>query len=240
MSRIDETTSEQPPDGDGNAGTDNTDNTDSTDSTGTGRRSGQRRTRLSIGPLGLFLITAIALCAAGVVVWLGTRPSSDAVKVTDALDGMEGSSLVPDGTDSVGVGDAAPDVTLDLLDGTSTTLSAFRGRPVVLNFWSSTCIPCLKEMPDLERVWNDHGGKVALVGVNVTDTEAAGKEMVATTGVTYPNGRDPSAEILAAFGGTALPRTVFIDADGTVVDVHNGALTSDEVDDVLRDHGLAG
>lgn len=219
MSRIDETSSEQPTDAEPAA---------------------PRRGGLPIGPLGLLLITAVALAASGAVLWLGTRSSSNAVKVTDALEGMEGVSLVPEGTDPVSVGDAAPDVALDLLDGTSTTLAAFEGRPVVLNFWSSTCIPCLKEMPDLERVWTSHGGKVAVLGVDVTDTEAAGKEMVARTGVTYPNGRDPGAEILAAFGGTALPRTVFLDAEGTVVDVHNGALTSAEVDDVLSEHGLLG
>ena len=199
------------------------------------------RKGLPIGPFGLLLITALALVAAGLVLWLGTRSEdSGAVKVDKALEGVEGASLVPDGTEPVEVGDPAPDVQLALLDGTTTRLSAFRGRPVVLNFWSSTCIPCLKEMPALQEVWSGHGGDVAVVGVDVTDTEAAGREMVAKTGVTYPNGRDPGADIFAAFGGTALPRTVFIDADGEVVEVHNGALTADDVDEVLRDHGLLG
>ena len=84
------------------------------------------------------------------------------------------------------------------------------------------------------------GGTATGRRVDVTDTEAAGREMVEQTGVTYPNGRDPGADIFAAFGGTALPRTVFIDAKGTVVEAHNGALTSDEVDGILRDRGLLG
>jgi peroxiredoxin len=200
------------------------------------------RRGLPVGPLGLFVITAIALAAAGAVLWVGTRDrgSSNAVRVEEALEGMQGASLVPDGSEPAEVGDPAPDVQLDLLDGGTTRLSAFRGRPVVLNFWSSTCAPCLKEMPDLERVWTDHGGDVAVVGVDVIDTEADAKEMVATTGVTYPSGRDPQGEIFAVFGGTALPRTVFIDADGTVVEVHNGALTSEEIESTMRDHGLLG
>ncbi|HPU39770.1 MAG TPA: TlpA disulfide reductase family protein [Microthrixaceae bacterium] len=199
------------------------------------------RKGLAIGPFTLFLITAVALAAAGLVLWIGARSSnSGAVKVTDALDNLQGASLVPDGTTAAQVGDAAPDVTLDLLDGDSTRLSAFKGRPVVLNFWSSTCVPCLKEMPDIEQVWKSHDGKVAVVGVDVTDTEAAGRQMVAKTGVTYPNGRDPGADVFAAFSGTALPRTVFIDADGTIVAVHNGALTASEINTILSDHDLVG
>lgn len=212
----------------------------STTRTGSGSPGRRRMSSLPVGPLGLFLITALALAAAGLVLWIGTRSDSDAVPVDEALEQIDGGSLVPEGTDPATVGSPAPDVQLNLLDGTTTRLSAFKGRPVVLNFWSSTCAPCLKEMPDLERVWNSHAGKVAVVGVDVTDTEVAGREMVEQTGVTYPNGRDPGADIFAAFGGTALPRTVFIDAEGTVVRAHNGALTSDQVDDILRDNGLLG
>ena len=238
MTQTDETDPDRP------AGVGTADDTaPSNDTASPAERDGAsgRRRGLPIGPFGLFAITALALAAAGLVLWIGTRgEDSGAVKVDEALEGIEGSSLVPEGTEPASVGAQAPDVTLELLDGTTTKLSAFEGRPVVLNFWSSTCIPCLKEMPDLESVWTSNGGKVAVVGVDVTDTEAAGREMVATTGVTYPNGRDPGADIFAAFGGTALPRTVFIDADGTIVDVHNGALTEDEVESILRDAGLLG
>lgn len=200
---------------------------------------GNRRKGLPIGPLGLFVATAIALLAAGLVIVIATRSGDDrAVDVNDVLDEVSGSALVPAGTDPVGVGDPAPDVKLDLLDGTTSSLSAFRGRPVVVNFWSSTCAPCLKEMPDLERVSNDHAPDVVVLGIDVTDTEKAGREMVERTGVTFANARDPQAEVFAAFGGTALPRTVIIDADGKVVEVHNGALTSTELTGMLRDNDL--
>lgn len=198
------------------------------------RRPSGRRRALPVGPLGLFLITALALTAAGAVLWFGTRSDSRAVKVTDALDDLQVTALVPEGTDPARVGDTAPDVTLRMFDGTEQSLSDLRGKPVVLNFWSSTCAPCLKEMPDLEKVSADNGSKLALIGVNVTDTAVAGKAMITKTGVTYPNARDPQAEIFAAFGGTALPRTVLIDARGKVVALHNGALTAAQLTDMLR------
>lgn len=172
------------------------------------RESGRRG--LPIGPLGVFLATAVALLAAGLVIWMGTRGGDDrAVDVNDVLDEVDGSALV------------APDT-----------------QPVVVNFWSSTCAPCLKEMPDLQAVSTDHASDIAVLGIDVTDTEKAGRAMVEKTGVTFPNARDPQAEVFAAFGGTALPRTVLIDADGKVVEVHNGALTAAELTDLLRDNDL--
>ena len=124
------------------------------------------------------------------------------------------------------IGSPAPNVRLEYLDGGVQDLNevAGLGTPVVLNFWSSTCIPCLKEMPAFEEVSNSLDGKVDVIGVNVTDTEDAGNEMVDETGVTYRNARDPRSEIFAVFGGIALPRTVVVDGDGTVLATHSGEL----------------
>jgi hypothetical protein len=79
---------------------------------------------------------------------------------------------------------------------------------------------------------------VAFLGVDVIDTPDAGLEMVEQTGVTYPNGRDPRGEVMGAFGGTALPRTVLIDAEGNVAAIHSGALTATELKDLLSESGL--
>ena len=197
------------------------------------------RRGLPIGPVGLLLATAVAAAAALGFIWLalGDRDPG-AVQIQDALDSLESGPLVPEGADTARIGAPAPDVRLDYLDGGTQTLSELQGTPVVLNFWSSTCAPCLQEMPAIQQVSQATEGKVSVIGVDVTDTEAAGNEMVARTGVTYRNARDPRSEILGVFGGTALPRTVLIDADGTVVDTHSGALTADELNEMLRSNGL--
>lgn len=213
--------------------------TDPPDAPGSTTTRSRRRT-LPVGPLGLLLITAVALVAAGAVLWFGNRPNQGAVKVTDALDDLRTTPLTPADGDPVTVGDHAPDVRLEMLDGSRRNLSDFEGTPVVLNFWSSTCAPCLKEMPDLQKVSTEHSPAIAVVGVDVTDTARAGRDMVAKTGVTYPNARDPQAEVFASFGGTALPRTVLIDAHGKVVEVHNGALTAAELTEMLHSNRLLG
>lgn len=126
-------------------------------------------------------------------------------------------------TTTAGVGRAAPDVTFEGLDGPSVDLSELHGRIVVLNFWASTCAPCIKEMPLLQAVADDRP-EVAFVGISVAESAVAGRSMVERTGVEFPQGRDPGGDALAQFGGIALPHTVVIGADGTVAALANRAL----------------
>jgi peroxiredoxin len=195
----------------------------------------------AIGPVGLLLITAFAAVVALGFIWLVLgRGSSDAVDIQDALDHTAAAPVVPEGASTAEIGATAPDVRLDYLDGGTQQLADLRGSPVVLNFWSSTCAPCLQEMPAIDQVARSAKGAVTVVGVDVTDTEAAGKQMVTRTGVTYRNARDPGGDVLAVFGAAALPHTVLIDARGKVVDTHSGALTAGELTALLRRNGLTG
>ena len=203
------------------------------------------RRRLPFGPFGMLLTTAVALVAAiaagAVVQGLVDDDDGGAVPIQEALDGSATAPLVLDGSARAEVGSPAPDVLLEYLDGGSEQLAevAGRGTPVVLNFWASTCVPCLKEMPAFEEVHGRYSDdEVRFIGIDVADTEQAGRDMVEKTGVTYPNARDPRAEIFAAYGGIALPRTVLIGGDGTVLATHSGELTAQELTDLLAEHDL--
>lgn len=202
----------------------------------------RRRKGLPVGPLGMLVITAIALAAAfGTAALLQPLfDDGDSVDVQDALDETADAPLVLDTEVRAKVGQHAPDVRLEYLDGGVEQLAevAGTGTPVVLNFWSSTCVPCLKEMPAFEQVRGELEDQITIVGVDVTDTEDAGNEMVTKTGVRYRNARDPRAEIFAVFGGIALPRTVLIDGDGVVRATHSGELTADELKELLAEHDL--
>ncbi|CAN5125216.1 hypothetical protein BH24ACT10_BH24ACT10_06810 [soil metagenome] len=103
-----------------------------------------------------------------------------------------------------------------------------RGTPLVLNFYASWCTVCDRELPDVERVSQQLGDRVRVLGVNPqsNDTDAAQAAMIARNGVTYPTLRDPQDELLRQFNTTGgLPTTVFVDADGVVRAVHNGLVT---------------
>ena len=171
-------------------------------------------------------VTLLALSLALFVAWLFIlRPATkdDAVSPNDLVN----SDARPDAVTTAKVGEAAPAVTLKGFDGADVTLASLRGKPVVINFWASSCVPCIKEMPLIERVHQQLGDRVSVIGVDVFESPDLGREMIAKTGVTYPQTVDPTNEVLTTFGGTQLPHTVVLRADGTVSALHNEALTED-------------
>lgn len=200
--------------------------------------------RLPFGPFGMLLVTAVALVIAGLVGWgllsaISGGRKSEAVDIKDALDNVDFTPAAPSGGIAK-IGDTAPEVKLDVIDGPATTLASIiaEGKPVVVNFWSSTCAPCIKEMPALESVHSDMGDKVTFVGINTKDTESAANKMIDRTKVTYLNARDPRGEIATRFGALALPRTVLIDTEGKIVATHTGELTREKTVQLFAENGF--
>jgi thiol-disulfide isomerase/thioredoxin len=166
---------------------------------------------------------AIALLVAVVVV----RSTHDSTPVSvDQFVSGEGHTAV-DGTAEVGK--AAPPTTFQYFDGTSATVAQLTGKPLVINFWASSCAPCLKEMPAFQRAHAKLGDGVTILGVDVSEAIAPGKKMIDKTGVTYPQARDPQGQMVRAYGGVTLPHTVVIDASGKIVSIRSTALTDDEI-----------
>ncbi|GAC1610156.1 MAG: hypothetical protein NVS3B26_15420 [Mycobacteriales bacterium] len=117
------------------------------------------------------------------------------------------------------------DFSLPAFSGGSVGSAQLRGKPAVVNFYASWCTVCNSEMPDFQAVHDQAGEKVAFVGVNPqsNDSDDSQAAMVKSTGVRYPTVRDRSDQLLRTFNTTgALPTTVFLDAQGQVVQVHNG------------------
>jgi len=137
-----------------------------------------------------------------------------------------------------GSGDKTVDASFTRFDGSRASVRDYRGKPVVMNFFSSTCVPCQTEMPALEHIHRTAGDKVAFLGLDVQDTVESGKAFVESVGVTWDMGRDPDASILQSLGGTALPTTVLLDANGRIVYQHLGALQVPDLERQLRQHGF--
>lgn len=123
----------------------------------------------------------------------------------------------------------------ETLDGTTASLAAFRGKPVVVNFFASWCTPCRLEMPDFERVHAKLGDRVHFVGLNLQEGANNAKDVVDDTKVTYAIGLDRDGSVYRGYNGFTMPTTVFLDANGAVVKVHGGALDAGSLTNVIRD-----
>jgi thiol-disulfide isomerase/thioredoxin len=176
--------------------------------------------------------TLCALCVALLAVYvLVVRPAaSDSAPISPRdLVGAETDRGTTSEQSVAKVGEAAPEVTLTKFGGGRLDLASLRGKPVVVNFWASSCAPCIKEMPLLERVHQQLGDAVEFVGIDAFETPDVGQGMIDRTGVTYTQTVDDSNLALSRFAGTQLPHTVILRADGTVAALHNTSITDDQV-----------
>lgn len=124
-----------------------------------------------------------------------------------------------------------PDAPLRPLDGgATTTLAAYRGRPLVVNLWAPWCVPCRTEMPELEAQHQRYGDTVAFVGISDGADEASSRQAAAASGVTYPLLVDDTSAFQLALGVSNLPATAFVDADGRVVSVKLGRVSPGDVE----------
>lgn len=138
--------------------------------------------------------------------------------------------------------DAAPGFTVTDGDGNEVKLSDFRGKGVVVNFWASWCGPCKSEMPHFQAAYEEYGEDVQFLMVNMStafgDTQADAEKLLSDGGYTFPVYYDTNSECAYGYGVTAIPMTVFIDADGMISSIKTGMIS--EADLLRRIHLIAG
>jgi cytochrome c biogenesis protein CcmG/thiol:disulfide interchange protein DsbE len=106
-------------------------------------------------------------------------------------------------------------------------VDALRGRPVVVNKWASWCGPCRSEFPIFQHVASSYGKRVAFLGVNANDTDAAARSFLRAEALPYPSFSDRNLAISGKLGIVPIfPTTVFLDAHGKRQYIHQGYYTS--------------
>ena len=139
--------------------------------------------------------------------------------------------------------DPAPDFELTLFGtetrqaGETLRLSDLKGKPVVLNFWFPSCPPCVAEMPEFERVFQNHKSyNLEFVGVQLLgiDTAEDGQNFVNEVGVSYALGPDED-EIITKYKVSGFPMTVFIDRDQNIVRRWQGVLNEEKMEEILSE-----
>jgi cytochrome c biogenesis protein CcmG/thiol:disulfide interchange protein DsbE len=126
------------------------------------------------------------------------------------------------------VGEAAPPIAGTTIDGQAFDLASLRDRPVIVNFWGPSCIPCRDEFPQLLAKLQQHAGDgLAIVGVLTDDPVEPARQFVAEYHATWPTVVDPDGAIKRAYRVVARPHSWFIDRDGVLRSQQIGGPMSD-------------
>ncbi|MEO7022339.1 MAG: TlpA disulfide reductase family protein [Ktedonobacteraceae bacterium] len=172
----------------------------------------------------IIIFTVVSLLNIGLLTLLWTQLLTPASTSTS-----QGTAATTD----VLIGTTAPNFILPDLkssNGTQISLADFKGKPMVINFWSSTCVPCQDEAPLLETQWQRVKGQgVIFVGIDVEDTQNDGLSFIHQHGATYNNVIDTKGDTLVNYGVTYTPETIFINREGKVVSAVRMEITSQQL-----------
>jgi thiol-disulfide isomerase/thioredoxin len=144
-------------------------------------------------------------------------------------------------SEEVPIGATLRDATLQGLNGPSRRLSAFRGRPLIINVWASWCGPCREEMASLERLaWREGKQHFAIIGISTDDYADKAVNLLKSAHATISHFIDARLQMENMLGASKLPLTVLVDADGRVLAKiygarqWDGARSARFIDDTFR------
>jgi peroxiredoxin len=141
----------------------------------------------------------------------------------------------PEETNLVQVGQMAPDFAVSTIDGGAFSLSANRGKVLLVNWFATWCPPCIEEMPYLEKeVWTRfRGDDFAMVSVAREETLQVVAPFVEKHGISWPVALDPHRKVYAAYAESFIPRNYVIDREGKVVFQSQG-FEMDEFEEMIE------
>lgn len=134
-------------------------------------------------------------------------------------------------------GDALPEATFEVLGSDEqVSTSEFLGTPTLINFWATWCVYCVEEMPALEEAHQRLGEAVRFVGIDRQDNPDKALALAEETGVSYLLLESPDGSYYERVGARGMPTTLFVDAEGIIRYRHTGAVTAEEVLELVEEH----
>ena len=165
--------------------------------------------------------------------WLLSRAREDSGAVDAVLTLTPGSTSQDPtiGTNTPNTGRQWPVLEVEGLDGSPVTVRNENNKPMLVNFWFSTCEPCKREMPALVAAHTKYG--IDIVGINPRDSADAARAFADDFGVDYTLLRDANGAYLTALGVGTFPMTYLVDGDGTIIEQHAGEVKATDLDRML-------
>lgn len=165
---------------------------------------------------------------------IGGCSSSSSTDDTGANRTEPGVSLTPGiGTNENTMGKKFPFVLMeDVATGLDVTIVP-TGKPMVVNFWFSTCTPCTRELPALSEAAKKYGAKVNFIGINPNDTREVAKAFLDNLGVNFASYIDQGDQLASAKVAT-FPTTFFLNEKGIIVKMQSGELKPADIDSILQ------
>lgn len=136
------------------------------------------------------------------------------------------------------LGQQAPDFQLDDLDGNPYSLSELRGKVVFVNFWATWCPPCRVEMPHMQQVYEEHGGDVVILGVNMTPSESSQetvRSFIQDQSLSFPIVLDEEGQVKDRYRVISYPTTYVLDQDGIIRQIYRGPVNTEMMNNTIRD-----
>lgn len=139
------------------------------------------------------------------------------------------------------VGGPAPQFALQAVGGQKVRLADLKGKFIVLNFWATWCLPCTKEMPELQKATQALNGRATIVGVNLAEPRDRVERFVHEHHVSFPVLLDAYGNVAQKYEVLHLPVTYFISPDGIIRDkMFGGGLTQTMIEDKIRQWRMPG
>jgi cytochrome c biogenesis protein CcmG, thiol:disulfide interchange protein DsbE len=135
-------------------------------------------------------------------------------------------------------GKTPPDFQLKDLQGMTMTLTQQRGKPLLINFWATWCIPCKAELPLLADYAKKTAGRMVFLGIDAQEDAAAVSQFVKEYVVSYPILIDTNGQTIKDYQIRGFPTTMFIDGQGILQKIHIGQLTEQDLIGYLGSVGV--
>ena len=137
-------------------------------------------------------------------------------------------------TNAAEVGKKAPNFTLKNMNGNKVTLRDLEGEKVFINFWASWCPPCQTEMPDIQKLYKNHGNDIKIIAINLEEKKEKVKKYLENENLTFPVLLDKNKKVASKYLVRAIPTSYFINENGIITAKHLGILNYEDMKKNLK------